>query len=141
MKTMPRLLLLLFCLSVFTMMFIARCGINMDSQLSNPRAWSLSSSSATPGEKALREVMRRKEVEHVRDKSAMQEKIRLLESQLEKLVVVVAVVVVVVVVIVVVVVVVIVVVVLVVVVVVVVVAVVLVVVVVVVVNVVMVVVF
>lgn len=86
MKTMPRVLLLLFCLSVFTMMFIARCGFNMESQMVNPRPWSLSSSSSssTPGEKALREVMRRKEVEHLRDKSAMQEKIKLLESQLEK---------------------------------------------------------
>ncbi|GFO39401.1 hexosyltransferase [Plakobranchus ocellatus] len=85
MKTMPRFLLLLFGLSVFTMMFIARCGLNMDSQLINSRPNGLpSSATGTPGERALREVMRRKEVEHIRDKSMMQEKIRQLENQLAK---------------------------------------------------------
>lgn len=66
-------------------MFIARCGLNMDSQLHNsPHGGMPVSSGGSPGEKALREVMRRKEVEHLRDKSALQEKIKTLESQLSK---------------------------------------------------------
>ncbi|XP_012938987.1 chondroitin sulfate N-acetylgalactosaminyltransferase 2 [Aplysia californica] len=84
MKTMPRLLLLLFCMSVVTMMFIARCGLNMDSQMSHGHQGALPSAGGTPGERALREVMRRKEVEHIRDKSALQEKIRTLEAKLAK---------------------------------------------------------
>ncbi|XP_055875567.1 chondroitin sulfate N-acetylgalactosaminyltransferase 1-like [Biomphalaria glabrata] len=81
MRMMPRLLWLLFGMSVVTMLFIARCGISMDSQQhSNPHM----SAPGTPGEKALREVMRRKEVEHVRDRSVLQEKIKSLESQLEQ---------------------------------------------------------
>ncbi|CAL1540230.1 unnamed protein product, partial [Lymnaea stagnalis] len=85
MRTMPRLLLLLFGMSVVTMMFIARCGLNMDSQLHNsPHGGMPVSSGGSPGEKALREVMRRKEVEHLRDKSVLQEKIKSLESQLSK---------------------------------------------------------
>ncbi|KAH9494426.1 Chondroitin sulfate N-acetylgalactosaminyltransferase 2 [Bulinus truncatus] len=82
MRTMPRLLWLLFGMSMVTMLFIARCGINMDSQLHNPHSGLPVSAIGTPGEKALREVMRRKEVEHVRDKSLLQEKIKTLENQL-----------------------------------------------------------
>ena len=33
---MPRVLLLLFSLSVLTMMFVARCGLNMDAHMHHP---------------------------------------------------------------------------------------------------------
>ena len=81
MKTMPRLLLLLFSLSGLTMMFIARCGLSMDSQMHNQQA---ALPNGSPGERALREVMRRKEVEHIRDRGALQEKIKTLEGKLAK---------------------------------------------------------
>ena len=36
MRAMPRVLLLLFSLSVLTMMFVARCGLNMDAHMHHP---------------------------------------------------------------------------------------------------------
>ncbi|XP_059167511.1 chondroitin sulfate N-acetylgalactosaminyltransferase 1-like [Physella acuta] len=83
MRTMPRVLLLLFGMSIVTMMFIARCGLNMDSHGGSHGAMPVSSG-GSPGEKALREVMRRKEVEHIRDKTHLQEQIKTLEGQLAK---------------------------------------------------------
>lgn len=73
-------------MSVITMVFIARCGLNIDSQLysNSPNSGLPTSMSQSPGEKALREVMRRREVEHIRDRSALLEQIKTLETKLAK---------------------------------------------------------
>lgn len=88
---MPRVLLLLFSLSVLTMMFVARCGLNMDAHLSQQPTSGLphgdesgpNNAAAGNGEtNHLRQVLRQREVQHVQERMRLQDQIRSLETQL-----------------------------------------------------------
>lgn len=100
---MPRVLLLLFLLSVLTMMFVARCGLNMDAQLHKlptrdiplpviPRHVASQVTRASDGDQGsatsfnrLKQVLRQREAEHSHERWQLEDRIRSLEAQLRSL--------------------------------------------------------
>ncbi|XP_076447972.1 chondroitin sulfate N-acetylgalactosaminyltransferase 2-like [Babylonia areolata] len=88
MRAMPRVLLLLFSLSVLTMMFVARCGLNMDAHLHQPPTRGLphtmvrAQADTSANYNHLKQVMRQREAQHSQERSRLEDKIRSLESQL-----------------------------------------------------------
>nr|KAG5713897.1 hypothetical protein BaRGS_024524 [Batillaria attramentaria] len=89
---MPRVLLLLFSLSVLTMIFVARCGFNMDAHLQqHPTSGLPHGGGSGPAQGAdspavsynyLRQVLRQREVQHVQERLRLQDRIRSLERDL-----------------------------------------------------------
>ncbi|KAK6170613.1 hypothetical protein SNE40_018968 [Patella caerulea] len=85
MKTMPRILLLLFSLSVMTMMFIARCGLYMDGHLAqSTHGLPTSSRDHKDLKRHVRDVLQEKEVQHLKTIKGLQSQIDNLEARLKQ---------------------------------------------------------
>ncbi|ESO98621.1 hypothetical protein LOTGIDRAFT_174094 [Lottia gigantea] len=84
MKTMPRILLLLFSLSVMTMIFIARCGLYMDGYLSRTPNGLPTVSDKVDVKRQVRDVLQEKESQHSKVVQSLQKQIDNLENRLRE---------------------------------------------------------
>ena len=83
MRTMPRVLLLLFALSAMTLLFIAKCGINIDSHLLASEGTSPLLSLTVPGKEYYGDILRAQQEQHQAQVDLLQVQIAQLEAQLQ----------------------------------------------------------
>lgn len=83
MNIMPRVLFLLFALSAMTLVFIAKCGINIDRHLSNDEGNTLLSLTI-PGKEYFEEILQNQKNQHDAQVDGLRSRIAQLEEQLHK---------------------------------------------------------
>ena len=83
MRIMPRVLLLLFALSALTLMFIIKCGVNIDSHLLSRDDAGALLSLTMPGKEYYEEVLHKQRSQHDGQVGSLQARIAELEGQLQ----------------------------------------------------------